>query len=72
MFERVINFIIVALILFLLVTIYSKLVALKKFVLKEADPFVPTLEECKGCFSMIDQRSTKCKFCHTEHAPKGV
>lgn len=65
-FQTCINFIIVALILFLIVTIYSKMVALKKIIMKEKDPFTPTMVDCPMCYSSIDNRSKRCKFCSSE------
>lgn len=65
-FQVVMNFIIVALILFLLVTLYAKMVALKKFVMKEKEPWKPGSKDCPQCFSSIDERSKKCKFCSSE------
>lgn len=68
-FQTCINFIIVALILFGLVTIWAKYMAMKKALYArlygpQVEPHVVVLIDCPQCFGSCDNRAKICKFCH--------
>ena len=63
--SAVINFLIMALIIFLLVKAVNKVMSLGKK--KEAEP-EPTTKVCPCCFTEIDIRATRCPHCTSEIA----
>ncbi|MGN0536991.1 MAG: large conductance mechanosensitive channel protein MscL [Acutalibacteraceae bacterium] len=62
----VINFLIMAFVIFLLVKGINKIMNLGKKKKKEEEPAAPTTKECPFCMSEIDIRATRCKFCTAE------
>lgn len=58
-----INFIIMAFVIFLIIKAINKLANLRK---KPEAPAAPTTKECPFCMSEIDIRATRCKFCTAE------
>ena len=62
----VINFLIMAFVLFLLVKAMNKMMSLGK---KKEDP-APTTKDCPYCFSKISVKATRCPFCTTELVDK--
>ena len=59
----VINFLIIALIVFLMVKAINKATTLRK---KEEAEEAPTTKLCPCCFSEIDIRATRCPHCTSE------
>lgn len=59
----IINFLIMALIIFLLVKAVNKLMNLGK---KKEEEAAPTTKVCPCCFSEIDIRATRCPHCTSE------
>ncbi len=59
----IINFLIMALIIFLLVKAVNKLMSLGK---KKEEEAAPTTKVCPCCFSEIDIRATRCPHCTSE------
>ena len=62
----VINFLIMAFVLFLLVKAMNKMMSLGK---KKEEP-APTTKDCPYCFSKISVKATRCPFCTTELVDK--
>ena len=62
----VINFLIMAFVLFLLVKAMNKMMSLGK---KKDEP-APTTKDCPYCFSKISVKATRCPFCTTELVDK--
>lgn len=62
----VINFLIMAFVIFLLVKGINKLMNLGRKKKKEEEPAEPKTKECPFCISEIDIRATRCKFCTAE------
>ena len=62
----VINFLIMAFVLFLLVKAMNKMMSLGK---KKEEP-APTTKDCPYCFSKISVKATRCHFCTTELVDK--
>jgi large conductance mechanosensitive channel len=58
--NNVINFLIVALAVFMLVR------WINRFMAKPAEPAVPTLKECPYCFSNISIKATRCPECTSQ------
>ena len=59
----VIEFILTALILFLIIKAFNKAKDLKK---KEEKPAAPTTKKCPFCMSEIDIKATRCPHCTSE------
>ena len=64
--SAVINFLIMAFVLFLLVKAMNKMMSLGK---KKEEP-APTTKDCPYCFSKISVKATRCPFCTTELVDK--
>ena len=62
----VINFLIMAFVLFLLVKAMNKMMSLGK---KKEEP-APTTKDCPYCYSKISVKATRCPFCTTELVDK--
>ena len=62
----VINFIIMAFVIFLLVKGVNKIMHLGKKKEEEKPEEEPRVKECPFCISEIDIRATRCKFCAAE------
>jgi large conductance mechanosensitive channel len=62
--NAVVNFLLIALALFLIVRMVSR--AMRP---KGAEPEAPVLRECPYCLSSIPERATKCSFCASEILP---
>ena len=58
----VINFLIMAFVLFLMVKAMNKMMSLGK---KKEEPKAPTTKECPYCFSKISVKATRCPCCTT-------
>lgn len=65
-FASVINFIIMAFILFCLLKAVNKVTSLST---KKEEPAVPTTKKCPFCMSEIDIKATRCPHC-TSQLPK--
>lgn len=63
--SAVINFLIMAIILFMLIKAMNKLMSLGK---KEEAPAAPTTKKCPYCQSEIDINATKCPHCTSDLA----
>ena len=61
--SSVVNFIIMAFILFCLMRMVNKAVSLGK---KKEEPKTPTTKECPYCLSQIPIKATKCAHCTSE------
>ena len=61
--SSVVNFIIMAFILFCLMRMVNKAVSLGK---KKEEPKAPTTKECPYCLSQIPIKATKCAHCTSE------
>lgn len=59
----VINFIIMAFVIFLIVKLVNKIMAIGK---KPEIPASPTTKKCPYCFSEIDIKATKCPHCTSD------
>ena len=59
----VINFLIMALVLFLMVKAMNKMMSLGK---KKEEPKAPTTKECPYCLSQIPVKATRCAHCTSE------
>ena len=64
--NTLINFILVAIAMFLLVTVVNR--AMKRFEKEEAPPD-PTTKECPYCFTEISIKATRCPNCTSELSP---
>ena len=58
-----IEFLVIALILFLIIKAFNKAKALKK---KEEEPAEPTTKKCPFCCTEIDIKATRCPHCTSE------
>ena len=58
-----IEFLVIALVLFLIVKAFNKAKAAKK---KEEEPAEPTTKKCPFCLSEIDIKATRCPHCTSE------
>ena len=65
----VINFLIMAFVIFLLVKGINKIISFGK---KEEEPAAPTTKTCPHCQSEISMEATKCPFCTSELAAQEV
>lgn len=59
----VINFIIMAFVIFLIVKLVNKIMAIGK---KPEIPASPTTKKCPYCFSEVDIKATKCPHCTSD------
>lgn len=59
----VINFIIMAFVIFLIVKLVNKIMAIGK---KPETPAAPTTKKCPYCFSEVDIKATKCPHCTSD------
>lgn len=69
--NAVINFFIMALVIFLMVKGINKLTSLKKDPVVEEAPAAPTTKKCPYCMSEIDIAATRCPHCTSELGKKG-
>lgn len=65
--SAIINFLIMALILFLLIKGVNKLMTVGK---KKEEPAAPLTRKCPYCFGEIDKKATKCMHCTSEVTPE--
>ncbi len=61
----VINFIVIALVLFVIIKVANKSSELRKKK-EEAAPAAPTTKECPFCFSEVPLKATRCPHCTSE------
>lgn len=69
--NAVINFLIMALVIFLMIKGINKLTSLKKTAEVEEAPVAPTTKKCPYCMSEIDISATRCPHCTSELEKSG-